>query len=244
MRLLVPIILAIALVAVHRVEADVIDFTGGIEGNSVGTINVPGNSVTFSSNTIYARQGGPHYAFSVNFLQPFVYDTGNSGSFAMTGNIFITDARGANDSPGVNNFPITVIFENLVSSVSFDVADIDRLPLIYGDYQEIFTATAFDATNTLVATVTKNGSPSGDGAVDHFSLTSPGGIKSVQFDVYNVYANQGAGVAIGIDNLEFQTISQQVVPEPAGLAIWSLLGLIGMASGYRRWQLQGAARDR
>ncbi len=117
--------LALTLVvaaALHAVAAEsqavVIDFNGGTEGSSVGTIGI----ATFSA--AYAVQGNPRGAFGA----AAGVDTGTSGSFAAIGNGFITSPDG-DDTPstigGMRTKSITVDFATAVLGLSFDAVDTD-----------------------------------------------------------------------------------------------------------------------
>lgn len=209
-------ILSCAFFASSSLEAATVtlDFegTGLAEGDSVGTID----GVAFS-NALFVVQGTPTFAFA----SPHGGDTGESGSFAQTGNGFIV--AGPVDD---HNQVLTMDFSSYgsVGQVSFDLVDIDT--------QDIFTATAFDGVGTQLEAITLNANTpdpgTGDGVVTTISF-SVGGIATVQ--TLNSRA-QDAGH--GIDNLTFNTSA--VVPEPSSMALFGVTccGLVGINRRRKR----------
>ena len=74
----------------------------------------------------------------------------------------------------------------------------------------------------LLATLTStNGAPVAPVAI-------PGGLTKIW--IHETFAADATGVLLGTTNL----YTEHGVPEPVSLGIWSLLGLVGAASGWRR----------
>jgi hypothetical protein len=219
-------------------RADTIDFQGfgGSEGDSVvGSFTIFGgtNTVTFS-NAVYAKAGGPRFAFQTSSGSGYVDQTNNATanfagevSFDNADNWFITDKpyTGGNDpyvqDPGT---PIKITFGSAVSFVSFDIADLDGNSAPY----EKLTATAIRETGPDVTVILDdNDSNFGDNTVNRV-VFAHSGIKEITIDVSK--SNIGDYVGFGIDNVT-------VVPSPGaltGLASMTMIGLVGL--GIRRWR--------
>ena len=209
--------------------ASLVDFdsiSDAEEGMSV-TNQIPG--VTFE-NAILAQYGGSLGSTTYGFAADDEYDgVGLESSFGEEGNWFITDELNGTGTwawaydPGTD---ITMLFDQPVNSVAFEVADIngpDNNP-------EVLTATYFFVDDDLAPEIVEftNGGSAGEGSVDTISFFSTNKISKVVVDVSLRDGSNGA-FAFGIDNLSFAA-----TPEPTGFVIWGLLILVGTTLGLRR----------
>ena len=182
-------------------NGDLIDFEGGTEGLSVGTIDI----VTFN-DAIFAEVDDPRYAFGSaggdDFPQP--------DETTEFGSVFITDLVGDHPTnPAYDSVydtgPITMSFSQPVFNVSFQLLDIE-------DATEAFEA---EADNGEIHTT---GTGGGDGLAALVEFTSIG-ITSITVDVWPTTGNGLTGWAL--DNLEYT-----VVPVPGAF----LLGIFGLGA--------------
>lgn len=184
----------------HVQAGVIIDFesTGFEQGDAVTSHS----GVSFT-NALFVTQGDPTFAFS----SPFGGDTGDTGSFAQSGNAFIV--AGPTDD---HNELLTMDFTALgtVSDLSFNVVDID--------VNDVFTATAFDSDGGTLETLVLDASAAdpgtGDGVVTSLSF-SVSGIATV-----STLNSRVADAGHGIDNISFTA-----VPEPSSFTALGLAAL-------------------
>ena len=187
--------------------ADLIDFEGGTEGMSVGTIDI----VTFT-DAIFAQVDAPRYAFGSADGDDFPLPSGTT----EFGSMFITDLVGDHPSnPSLDSvyptYPITFSFSNPVFDVSFQLLDIE--------------GEAFSAITDTGETHT-TGTGGGDGLATLLEFTSTG-ISSITVDVWPITSNGLTGWAL--DNLEYT-----VVPVP-GAVLLGILGLSAVGVKLRKF---------
>ncbi len=217
------------MVAGTTMGAVVVDFQGiGATEGAALTNQIPG--LTFS-NTILAKAGdrtpANRFAFSTNMGG---FDTGDASPFNIPDNWFITDAilQGDDfgDDPGTD---ITVVFDDPVYDLSFLAADIEA----YNGGGEILTATVYSDADGLslldTQTLDFNDPGTGDRSVVGVGFSGISGIKMLVIDVNTADSTTTDRFAFGVDNLTYS-----VIPEPASVAVWALLGAAGIGVGCWR----------
>ena len=196
-RILIPIVLTTSscLLACNQAHADLIDFeTGFVDRQQILELTTPTNKIMISLNAggpaEIAEVGGPITAFEPR-------DDPLGG---FPGRYFMHDGSTAFS----RNF--IFIFDNPVSSLSFDLYDFEAS----GRTATLSTFTNQNQTG-FVGEDTSGGSPE-DGGIVKMSFTSiDTPFKSAIFELDRI--DRG----YGIDNIQFTT-----VPEPAFLSVLTL----------------------
>jgi len=99
-------------------------------------------------------------------------------------------------------------------------------------YKHLTETDPTSALGALITSLSYSGSLSSPG--NALDLTNPGEIGLVAQGNESISLPDNVGVSI--TNFDFSTLSQveEPVPEPASLAIWGSIGLIGLVAGWRR----------
>jgi len=186
-------------------EAELIDFDGlGLSpGDSIPTLGI----VSFY-NAVAAQGNSGFYG---------------GGPMAAIGNTYISPVE-------VYVRPIDISFLNPVANLQFDVADIDANGSVA---IERLTATAYDSSNNLLASIAIDASMigTGDGVVTHFDFGALSGISFLGLRLDNIGTGPVyGGIFWGMDNLQFDAANP--IPEPATMLLLGS-GLIGL-TGFRK----------
>lgn len=103
-----------------------------------------------------------------------------------------------------------------------------------GDYDadnDYIYLNLYDATNTWLASDTDL-VPASLWGGKTLSAVAPGGTHVAYAEFWGVGVNNNS---VYFDNFRFEVDQQPIIPEPASLAVWSVLGAIGIAiAWYRR----------
>jgi len=200
----------IALAEAGTITQDFDDITT-TEGYHLTTISgPPGPTLTFTGAYI-AKEGSPPYAFYAK--SPYVHDEAHSGLYTVTDN---------KDTPS----EITVSFSTPVYDLSFYAMDIDYDP--WSSSNEILTATAYNASDVALQTITKQyGDPNtGDGVATPVTF-SVSGISSLEMWVKVAGGDHHYG-GWALDDLSY-------TPVPVPGALWLLgSGIIGLVAFRKR----------
>ena len=126
---------------------------------------------------------------------------------------------------------ITLWLEAGTTAVAFDWLDIDDGSGIWDRYQMIVTVESEGGSEELTYSNPPFSSSTGSG---FFGITSTTVITSIEFVVPSPWGGSITGFAI--DNVRTNAPTADV-PEPVSLAVWSVLGGLGMVVARRRKKL-------
>jgi hypothetical protein len=205
--------------------ATFIDFESGFtSGQTVSTVSVPGNTVTFSlganSTSLVPTTSSPFVAAVGSPVQGFDPKDGEGTDIVdEIGRFFLTDGGGAGKS-----FSYLISFANPLRSFSVDLLDFDALS--NGDAVITAYSDSNYTTSIAVQSFSRDSPPyTSQTTRDMVNFSGIGNISSVSI----TYGSNDTGT--GIDNISFET-----VPTPALLP-----GLIGMGvAALRRKQNETA----
>jgi len=90
---------------------------------------------------------------------------------------------------------------------------------------------AFDASDSLIGSINVGNVP----AYTFVTLSVSGSNIAYIAAYWDEQLRDSNGA---LDNLKYNSLTDDVVPEPASIAIWSLLGILGLVVGLRRRRVQ------
>jgi len=193
------------------------------EGYTGNTVDL-GNSAAFaafdvtfkSDNGLFAvKSGGPADAFVPN-------DTTNpAGQFD---DYFLSSDFGTRTE-------LSILYGTGVAEASFEVADIDGS----GTDLEVFTFTAFDATDAVLKTLTVTGDDTTlDGEVTPIGFSDVGGLIQ-RIDIVGTTEGGTRKIGIAFDNFNTDVDVTTPIPLPAGLPLAAAaLGALGLLRARRK----------
>jgi len=198
------------------------DNTGLADGQVV-TSQISGLSIT---NGSIGYTGGKVTGFYASSGNDAINQSRLSPGASFSGGFLTTQSFGSPQN-------LEIEFDELVSSVSFTVADLE----VWGGGQvELLTASIFDAAGGLLGrqTLAGNGPGAGDGSGLLASFNVDGISRLVLDPALNNNANAGVGYAI--DNLRVETAES--VPEPASMLGLLAIGALSAGTLRKRQQLK------
>lgn len=211
---------AVAMVS-GTAHAAILDFETGYSADKtaiVGDEFEAAFGVTFSSTfgVNIVKVGGPTNGF-VPFDTPNPADAFDS--FFLTSNF-----------SKITNLSIS--YATAVAEASFDVADIDGS----GNQLEVFTFTALDADDNVLATRTVDGddADAGNAAVTRIGFSRLNGLIA-RIDITGTTQGGQRDIGIAFDNFNTTVDTTTPVPLPAGLPLAAAaLGALGLLRARRK----------
>ena len=211
---------AVAIAMSGAANAAILDFETGYTADKTA---IAGNEFEALFGVVFAssfgvnivKVGGPTNGFVPNDT-PVPADA--FGAFFLTSNFSkVTD--------------LSITYTSAVSEASFDVADIDGS----GSDLEVFTFTALDADNNVLASkiVDGNDPDAGDAAVTRIGFSGLSGLIS-KIDITGTTAGGTRDIGIAFDNFNTTVDTTTPVPLPAALPLAAAaLGALGLLRARR-----------
>lgn len=190
-------------------------------------------SGSFNFTTGPVQVGGP-VGLDINYSAQSSNSVIGNGGYGLAGNGFWNSLR--NGYVGTNSgnaSSITFTFNS--GPVSAVGGFVNYAP----GTGSAFTITALAADNTILGSFNIGS----DAPILTPSTTNQGAFRGIEFSSNVIAAFQISGSFAVLDNLTFSALDPIVTPEPTTMAIWTLVGVVGMVYGKRRRTQRFIAKD-